>query len=131
MRDHYDSDSDDSSFSSPIPTTKRPRTSQRVRKRRKLKREKASQKADNEILTIIPSKCSNIINTYNQHATNYCISKHELVADPKEPVWYNKQQAFSAMPLPKYHQRPESQGYHDLTDTIKPPDHLGQLLSLS
>jgi len=35
------------------------------------------------------------------------------------------------MPLPKYQQKPESKGYHDLTDAIKPPDHLGRLLSLS
>ena len=110
------------------PTGKRSCASQRVRKRRKLKREKAAEKEEIKVLTDITIECNNIINVSKQHAELHCKSKYDLIADPTEPVWHNKQCTFSSMPLIKYHQKPEAKGFYNLTNSIKPPEHLECLL---
>ena len=108
-------------------TSKRSRTSQRVRNTRILKREKASQTENNKILTGITNKYNNIIKTCKNHAQSYYKSKLNIAADPNEQFWHNKQQKCSKMTLPKCHQKLESKGCHDLTDTVKPPECLSYL----
>lgn len=66
--------------------TKRKRTSQRVRKRRKVKREKMLAKDDNKLINIVNNQCTNIKHSFKQHAIKHCQTKHNCAADSTKPV---------------------------------------------
>ena len=84
---YSDLNSDSSpSLSSSTLATKHSYTLQRVQKRRKMKRNKATKKSNNQILTIMSNKCNSIINTYEHYTKQYCISKYNLIVNLNDPV---------------------------------------------
>ena len=59
-----------------------------------------------------------------------CQTKRNCAADSIKPVWEKKQNCFNQMTLSTCHNKPDSIGFHDLTDFVSPPHNLGTLLSL-
>ena len=88
-------------------------------------------KDDNKLINIVNNQCTNIEHSFKQHAIKHCQTKHNCAADSTKPVWQNKQNCFNQMTLSTRHKKPDSIGFHDLTDFVSPPHNLGTLLPLS